>query len=78
VLEKIDDRADVDPTRDVSQAVALVWTMMGNQDKAIRNLALYLSANPARAVGFDDEHSWEWRSIHDDPRFQALVVHKAK
>ena len=78
VLDRIDDRADVDPTKDVSQAVALVWATMGNKDKAIRNLALYLSANPARAVGFDDEHSWEWRSIHDDPRFQALVVHKGK
>ena len=46
----------------------------GKKDKAISALALYLTANPARAVGFDDEHNWQWRSIHDDPRFQALVV----
>jgi hypothetical protein len=56
----------------------MTWVMLGDADKAIKALALYLSANPARAVGFDEEHSWEWRSIHDDPRFQALVVKSKK
>ena len=78
VLDRLDDRADIDPTKDVAQYAALDWALMGNKDKAIKALALYLSANPARAVGFDDEHSWEWRSIHDDPRFQALVVQRAR
>jgi serine/threonine-protein kinase len=76
VLDRVDDRADIDPTQDVSQGVALDWAFMGEKEKAISALARYLSANPARAVGFDDEHSWEWRNIHDDPRFQALVVHE--
>jgi serine/threonine-protein kinase len=78
VLNRLDDRADVDPTKDVTQTMAMVWNAMGNTDKAIQALALYLSANPARAVGFDDEHSWQWRNIHDDPRFQALVVKPKK
>jgi serine/threonine-protein kinase len=78
MLDRLDDRADVDPTKDVTQTIALTWVVLGNTDKAIKSLALYLSANPARAVGFDDEHSWEWRSIHDDPRFQALVVKPKK
>jgi len=78
VLDRLDDKADVDPTRDASQTEAFVWTLLGNKDRAIRAIALYLSANPARAVGFDDEHNWQWRSIHDDPRFQALVVRPRK
>jgi serine/threonine protein kinase/tetratricopeptide (TPR) repeat protein len=78
VLARIDDRADVDPTKDVTQTIAMTWVMLGDSDKAIKALALYLSANPARAVGFDEEHSWEWRRIHDDPRFQALVVKPKK
>ncbi len=78
VLTRIDDRADIDPTKDVTQTIAMTWVLLGDTDKAIKALALYLSANPARAVGFDDEHSWEWRSIHDDPRFQALVVKPKK
>ena len=78
MLDRLDDRADVDPTKDVTQTIAMTWVVLGNTDKAIKALALYLSANPARAVGFDDEHSWEWRSIHDDPRFQALVVKPKK
>ena len=78
VLAKLDDPSDIDPTKDVTETKAFVWTLLGKKDKAISALALYLSANPARAIGFDDEHNWQWRSIHDDPRFQALVVKSQK
>jgi len=78
VLAKLDDPSDIDPTKDVTETEAFVWTLLGKKDKAISALALYLSANPARAIGFDDEHNWQWRSIHDDPRFQALVVKPKK
>jgi hypothetical protein len=49
---------------------------MGNAGKAVARLELYLSANPARAYDFDAEDSWGWRTIRDDPRFQALTGHK--
>jgi TolB-like protein len=78
VLGRLTDPVDVDPTKDVTQTEAYVWLLLGDKDKAIKALALYLSANPARAVGFDDEHNWQWRSIHDDARFQALVVKPKK
>jgi serine/threonine-protein kinase len=78
VLTSVDDRPDIDPTLDATQAKAIVWAQIGNKDAAIKALARYLSANPARAIGFDDEHSWIWRSVHDDPRFQALVVKPRK
>ena len=78
VLARVDDRPDVDPTLDATQAKAIVFAQLGDKDNAIKALARYLSANPARAVGFDDEHSWLWRSIHDDPRFQALVIKARK
>ncbi|MEO8945115.1 MAG: hypothetical protein ABI338_01360, partial [Gemmatimonadaceae bacterium] len=78
VLSRVTDPADLDPIKDVTQTKAFVWALLGNKDQAIKALALYLSANPARAVGFDDEHNWQWRSIHDDPRFQALVVRPSK
>ena len=78
VLARVDDRPDIDPTLDATQAKAIVFAQIGDKDNAIKALARYLSANPARAIGFDDEHSWLWRSIHDDPRFQALVVKARK
>jgi tetratricopeptide (TPR) repeat protein len=78
ILARLDDRPDVDPTLDATQAKAIVWAQIGDKTNAIKALARYLSANPARAIGFDDEHSWLWRSIHDDPRFQALVVKARK
>jgi eukaryotic-like serine/threonine-protein kinase len=76
VLARLDDPVSVDPTRDITQSEAFVWTILGNKERAIDALALYLSSNPARAVGFDDERNWRWRSIRDEPRFQALVVRK--
>ena len=78
VLARMDDRPDIDPTLDATQVKAIVLTQIGDKDGALKALARYLSANPARAIGFDSEHSWIWRSIHDDPRFQALVVQPRK
>lgn len=78
VLARLDDAVAVDPTKDVTESEAFVWTLLGDKDKAINALALYLTANPARAVGFDDAHDWRWRSIRDDPRFQALSVRSKK
>jgi serine/threonine-protein kinase len=78
VLARVDDRPDIDPTLDATQVKAMVLVQIGDKDGAIKALARFLSANPARAIDFDEEHSWIWRSIHDDPRFQALVVKPRK
>jgi serine/threonine-protein kinase len=78
VLAGLDDPVSLDPTKDLTMSKAFTWTLLGNKDKAIDALALYLSANPARAIGFDDEHNWMWRTIRDDPRFKALVVKRTK
>lgn len=78
VLARVQDPVALDPTKDLTQQEAFVWTLLGNKDKAISALALYLSANPSRGLTADDERSWRWRGLGDDPRFQALIIKPMK
>ncbi|HEY8795786.1 MAG TPA: hypothetical protein VIM15_12645, partial [Gemmatimonadaceae bacterium] len=74
VLASTRTPSDVDPTRDLEYNRAFAWTLLGDKSAAIKSLAIYLSANPSAAVGFNSDNNWRWRSIADDPRFERLVV----
>jgi eukaryotic-like serine/threonine-protein kinase len=74
VVARANAPADVDPTRDLEYSRAFAWTLLGDKSAAIKSLAIYLSANPTAAVGFNSDNNWRWRSIADDPRFERLVV----
>jgi eukaryotic-like serine/threonine-protein kinase len=74
VIASVRAPSDVDPTRDLEYNRAFAWTLLGDKSAAIKSLAIYLSANPSAAVGFNSDNNWLWRSIADDPRFERLVV----
>ncbi len=65
-----------DPTHDVDVDKAYVWTVLGDKTNAVRELKIYLAANPSRGSDLGDDNNWMWRSLQDDPAFKALV-HKA-
>jgi tetratricopeptide (TPR) repeat protein len=74
VLAHANAPVEADPTRDLEYYRAFAWTLLGDKSAAIKSLAIYLSANPTAAVGFNSDNNWRWRSIADDPRFERLVV----
>ena len=45
----------------------------GNKDAALRELKIYVTANPAQGNGLGDDNDWQFRALRDDPRFQALL-----
>ena len=63
--------ADVDPTRDVAEDEAFAWELVGDKDAAFRELKVYINANPGQGGGLEAK-GWRFRSLRDDPRFQAL------
>ena len=65
-----------DPTHDVDMDKAYVWTVLGDKANALRELKVYLAANPSRGSDLGDDNNWMWRSLQGDPGFEALV-HKA-
>lgn len=60
---------DVDPSRELQQVAAYMWTLLGEREKAVRLLTQYAAANPE----FSFEHHWWWRPLREDPRFQELA-----
>lgn len=74
VLARADVPAAADPTRDISMDKAFAWLLAGNKDAALRELKIYLTANPAQGNGMADDNGWRFRALRDDPRYQALLT----
>jgi TolB-like protein len=75
VLAGIQPTGAIDPTHDIAESKAYVWVVLGDREQALRELKIYFAANPGAAPSADGSDDWRWRSLEDDPRFQALTVH---
>ena len=64
---------DVDPTQDLAWDEIYVHVLLGDKDEAIRALKVFLAGNPGRRAALAKESNWWFRTIEDDPRYQALV-----
>ncbi len=73
VLHRAQASVAVDPTHDIEMEKAYAWTVLHDNVNAVRALKVYLAANPSRGNDFDDDDNWRWRSLHDDPGFQAII-----
>lgn len=69
-------RADttIDETRDLAQLEAIVRTLLGEQDEALHQLSLYLSANPQFRDGMARDRTWWFRDLRKDPRYDRMVA----
>jgi hypothetical protein len=52
---------------------AVIRTMLGDEDEAIRLLQSYLTSSPGHREGFVKNSAWWWRPLWDDPRYKALI-----
>jgi eukaryotic-like serine/threonine-protein kinase len=74
VLARVQVSADVDATRDISLDKAYAWTLVGDNAAAVREIKVWISANPSSGSALSDNHDWRFRSLRDDPKFRALVT----
>jgi len=65
--------ASLDPTHDLDQLEAIVHTILGEKDEALRLLSTYLAANPQFRESMARDQSWWFRDLRSDPRYQALA-----
>ena len=68
-------RADttIDETRELAMLEAIMRTMLGEHDKALHQLGLYLSANPQFREGMARDRTWWFQDLRTDPRYLELV-----
>ncbi|HEX6306855.1 MAG TPA: hypothetical protein VFZ69_01640 [Longimicrobiales bacterium] len=69
---------DLDPVRDLVHLESIVWTALGETDQAVRQLTVYLTANPQALGGFradaeTGELPWYFKPLLDEPAFRSLV-----
>ena len=64
---------EVDPSSDLANIAAFIWTLVGDTTEAINQIKAYLVANPSRVADFRDNPNWWFRGISDDPRYRELV-----
>lgn len=66
----------VDPGSELVYLEAIVRARLGDADDAIRLLSRYLAANPQQRASADQDESWWFDRIRDDPRYRELVGRK--
>lgn len=70
--------ADIDPLRELAHLEAITWTLLGETGEAVRQLSLYLTANPQsleglRADAARNELPWYHQKLLNEPAFRSLV-----
>ncbi len=73
VLKRVKPDPEVDPSNDLANTAAFVWTLAGDTTEAINNIKLYLLTNPSRVVDFRENPNWWFKGIAEDPRYKDLV-----
>jgi serine/threonine-protein kinase len=73
VLERARAGRDVDPRGELIGAEAISRTLIGDHDKAIELLQVYLTSHPEHREGFVKANTWWWQPLKNDPRYKALV-----
>jgi eukaryotic-like serine/threonine-protein kinase len=68
---------EVDPDQNLYGYEAIMRTILGDHDEAVRLLRSYVTANPDHAEGFvsgvEGDLHWFWRPLRAHPQFAALL-----
>ncbi|MBA2627006.1 MAG: hypothetical protein H0U85_03270, partial [Gemmatimonadales bacterium] len=62
-----------DPTRELAFLEAIVRTMVGEKDEALRLLNTFYAANPQQLEGLSHDETWWFKDLRDDPRYRSLI-----
>jgi eukaryotic-like serine/threonine-protein kinase len=73
VAERSRADAEMDPPRELVSFEAIVHTILGDKDEAIRLLGRYFATNPQQRSSNDRDETWWFQSLRGDPRYEALV-----
>jgi tetratricopeptide (TPR) repeat protein len=76
VAERSRGDATVDAGRDLAQLEALARLVLGDKDEAFRQWSVWLASNPQQLESLEQDDSWEFKELLNDPRFTSMVAPK--
>lgn len=78
VLQKGRAGANLDPLRETALLESIARTILGDGQEAVRQLSIYLAANPAEMEGYQSSAErgdlpWYHQALLDEPGFRSLL-----
>jgi len=70
-------RSEGDPTidsnRNLLELAVIVYETLGDNKEALKQLAVFLAANPGAREGLQTDTHWSYRELAKDPAYKALI-----
>jgi hypothetical protein len=63
----------VDPTNDLANIEAFVYTLLADKPAAFKALRRYIATNPQRGASLSDDANWWYRDLAQEPEWQQLA-----
>ncbi len=63
----------IDSNRNLAELATYVYTALGDKGEALKQLSVYIAANPDMRAAMGKETPWYFRDLSDDPGYKALI-----
>ena len=74
VATSVQRNSDVDPSADLANISAFVFTLLDMKGRAVEQLGSYLAVNPQRRNSLATDPGWWFTPLKGDPGFELLVA----
>jgi serine/threonine-protein kinase len=73
VVQRSRGSAEIDPTHDLAEEAAYVYTLLGDNPAAFKALKTYWTANPSQQKAMADNPGWKFEPLRSDPDWRRVV-----
>jgi tetratricopeptide (TPR) repeat protein len=63
----------IDSNRNLAELGSHLYMILGDNEKALEQLSLFIAANPGQREAMLQDESWQLRDLRADPRYKALI-----
>jgi hypothetical protein len=73
VAQQSRGNTEIDPTHDLAEEEAYVYTLLGDHQAAFKALKTYWTANPDQQKAMADNPGWKFDALVSDPEWRKVV-----
>jgi tetratricopeptide (TPR) repeat protein len=63
----------IDSNRNLAELGSHLYMILGDNEKAVEQLSIFIAANPGQREAMLKDESWQLRELRADPRYKALI-----
>ncbi len=73
VVQRSRGTTEIDPTHDLAEEEAYVYTLLGDSKAAFKALKTFWTANPTQQKAMAESAGWRFESLQSDPEWSKVV-----